>query len=795
MRWDASRPSPCQPRTEIINVLDPRIRTDLEAIRERLLEQGELLSTERLQACYALFRERFGPEVLAGSDGEELLNLMHLHGSQDSLVYWLEFKNDEEFPAHFGSISGGSALKFGLYRRKATGEWMTGPSQQQRVISQDEAAALARTHRDELIVGASLLDALPADPIVEDYKKLQGEMDAQAPTVSRLAWGHKYFSLLYPDKLDDYHAPEYAHFHLIKMLQTPLGNGEQRYIDAFLFRRIANTLSWPLNHLTAVLNARDGSPNKVWLFNTRIDGDDLWPQMRDHGLVVTGPSQLGPLDWLDGSSGQLDRLKQQLAEHPSSIGAVQSLPATARAIRDFVYAMEERDQVLAIDANTVRGIGEVMGDAYQRDSTGSPKAPHQRVVEWRDLDAWQAQFPAPPAFGVRRLGSKRFDLLVAIERHLLDAATALPKPRRVTPTRLTGLDGEIQAILNRKGQVILYGPPGTGKTWHARRVARELAAMHAFGQPYGELSEERRAEIEGLDNQPGLVRVCTFHPAYGYEDFIEGYRPRPGQAGQLGFALRPGLFKRCCEDAANQPDQRFFLIIDEINRGDIPRIFGELLTLLEKDKRGQSVLLPLSNEAFTVPPNLYLIGTMNTADRSIALLDTALRRRFGFRELMPDMSLLKGAVIADSIPLDEWLDALNLRILKHVGRDARNLQIGHAYFLQAAQVEPQPVTDLAQFRRILAEDIVPLLEEYCYEDYETLAEIIGKDFIDQGRRRFKRELFQPSNRDNFIQALLAPTPDLTTSVELSAVAAENADEASDGEAGDDPGTAAESQAD
>ena len=188
----------------------------------------------------------------------------------------------------------------------------------------------------------------------------------------------------------------------------------------------------------------------------------------------------------------------------------------------------------------------------------------------------------------------------------------------------------------------------------------------------------------------------------------------------MQFILRDGIFKKLCNDAQARPDHKFYLIIDEINRGDIPRIFGELLTVLEKDKRGKAILLPLTGRPFRVPGNVFIIGTMNTADRSIALLDTALRRRFGFIELMPDISILGDAMV-DEIPLGPWLKALNERICEYVGRDARNLQIGHAYLLEKGR----PVGDFAMFARILREDILPLLEEYCYEDYGTLEKITG----------------------------------------------------------------------
>ena len=151
---------------------------------------------------------------------------------------------------------------------------------------------------------------------------------------------------------------------------------------------------------------------------------------------------------------------------------------------------------------------------------------------------------------------------------------------------------------------------------------------------------------------------------------------------------------------------------------------------------------------------------MNTADRSISLLDAALRRRFGFVELMPDSSVLRDHAVG-GIPLGAWLDALNRRICEHVGRDARNLQIGHSYLLQGGRA----VKDMSALRRALRDDILPLLEEYCYEDFSALQSILGNGLLDVDNQRIRHDLFEDGQEAALVQALMEPCPEVGTSAE------------------------------
>jgi 5-methylcytosine-specific restriction enzyme B len=157
-------------------ILNETIASRIRDAKEKLAERDQILPSDRLAGYYRLFREKFGPERLSSLDGEALLDLMHDSSNRDSLVYWLEFKNDEEFPNRFGSIAGGSALKFGIYRRKETGNWVTGSPQKQIQLSVEQAVEIARRHRDQLLKGYELLETLPQDADNETYAQLQKDL-------------------------------------------------------------------------------------------------------------------------------------------------------------------------------------------------------------------------------------------------------------------------------------------------------------------------------------------------------------------------------------------------------------------------------------------------------------------------------------------------------------------------------------------------------------------------------------------------------------------------------------------
>lgn len=277
---------------------------------------------------------------------------------------------------------------------------------------------------------------------------------------------------------------------------------------------------------------------------------------------------------------------------------------------------------------------------------------------------------------------------------------------------------------------ILYGPPGTGKTFETVNYALSIIENRSLAELALEERNLLRKRFEAYQKK-GSIAFVTFHQSFSYEDFVEGIKPKV-KGEKVVYKVENGIFKNICKKALKAKkkgaSEKFVFIIDEINRGNVAAIFGELITLLEADKRAGkrealSAILPYSKTSFSIPDNLFVLATMNTNDRSVESLDVALRRRFTFVEMLPKPELipvLAKKPVAAGVDLQKLLLAINERIEVLLDKE---YCIGHSYFLN--------IETLADLKNLFSKKIIPLLQEYFFNDFGKIGLIIGKDFIEE----------------------------------------------------------------
>ncbi|MDQ2629113.1 MAG: AAA family ATPase [Actinomycetota bacterium] len=607
--------------------------------------------------------------------------------NQDNISYWMEYTT-----ARIGSIKGGSAHKHLIFKAK-DGSW----SFPKEYASADEAWSAIRAGFVEMLAAATDGNLDIADDI--------------AALISAPALRTKLLYMYFPNELIPVSAKtDIDHFLRSLGEQTPASTAVRANRQLLQALRTIPELSGLSNQELGFFLYHWDNPRSSQRIVKIAPGElaKYWQDCFDNGYICVGWDDVGDLTQYDTKDAFRDVFRGLHAYNgnESTVSRKANELWTLRELQpgDTVIANRGTTEVLAV--GTVNDVG-------YKFRTDRQEYQHTVGIDW---DASAGKKIDPVKAWATTTVSK---VPAALFRQLF--GTVPPKPIAADQSYL-----DLENALIRRGQVILCGPPGTGKTYMARRAAVWLLEGGSGSEGANALlaDEDALSTHEGALSKPPtnsekaarLTRV-TFHPSYTYEDFLEGFRPRQSDSGTMQLELTDGIFKRVCDTARNDLGHTYVVLIDEINRGNIPKIFGELITLIEKDKRGTTFQLPQSGDHFSVPANVHIIGTMNTADRSIHLLDTALRRRFQFIELLPDSEKLEGQTVG-SLDLRAFLDGLNDLVRDKFGRDK---QIGHALFYQDGKVIDTPEAFASVFRY----ELLPLLQEYLYNDYQALGDILG----------------------------------------------------------------------
>jgi 5-methylcytosine-specific restriction protein B len=500
---------------------------------------------------------------------------------------------------------------------------------------------------------------------------------------------------------------------------------------AILVGRNANGwLEWKTEDghpLSDYLDQTSWGPSRAWLVRgSNVSGQDLFPRLwLPDGLVTLAARRLRQGRGIEQGMSK-DRLRSVVEEDYDVTATYNQKQALVEELHSFLSRIRPGDTVCALSAGMLY-VGEITGSAEQVTSDDG-RANLRRPVEWSDAGHAYEDLPEElqQKLSVQRdvvdltavkdlidgLGVSDEELIEEAEAADRDPSVeipaitarwelALPEPDEALAKELLVHDAdwlrEIRDLLWDERQLIFYGPPGTGKTYLALKLA------------------------EFLGGGPEQVKLVQFHPSYAYEDFFEGFRPQEDpETRQVAFRLTAGPLRELADLASREGNRHVphFLIIDEINRANLAKVFGELYFLLEY--RNQTVRLTYSGDDFSLPRNLFVIGTMNTADRSIALVDAAMRRRFAFVELSPRTEPTSGLLRrwlarhgdGDQEPAD-LLDALNARI------GDPDFQIGPSYLMK-----PGVYRD-GGLERAWRTKILPLLEEHHYGEGVDVAQRYG----------------------------------------------------------------------
>lgn len=652
------------------------------------------------------FINHFGIEHLKSLSGKELLTSLFYNdkGNKLNLCYVLEM--DKDMREIFGSIAGGAAYKFGLFFHKKTQSWTCGSPAKPVKLTENEAIQKAEEIRNDLVAGAEIISSFGPLNSTADYEQLYKQLEHISGI--NTVWRMKYYQMLFPILFAPFYGQDIQLDVLHFLNQTPSEIPFIRMGQIALFSKKCNIPGIVFGHIwgrstnhnnksnDSETNTLSDKKHKLHYWMYTVFDDTSWMECQQKEIMVLGMDDIGDYSQYDSK----ESLRQELI---STYDNSTSRKNQALMAWNFANKLAINDVIFAKRSNTLVGKGIVTGDYIFDDSRQEYK--NIRTVKWLQIGEWEH----PGKSVAKRLTDitpytdyieKLITIFTPDELDDVDTQPEVDYPEYSSADFLSDVymseqDYEtLVNVLKMKKNIILQGAPGVGKTFTAKRLAYSII---------------------GAKN-PDRVQMIQFHQSYSYEDFIEGYRPT-----ENGFTIKKGSFYKFCKLAEDDDENDYFFIIDEINRGNLSKIFGELFMLIEKDKRGIELQLLYSDENFSVPPNVYIIGMMNTADRSLAMLDYALRRRFSFFTMKPGFNTIGFQTYQDSLKSDAFkkliscIKQLNSKIAADISL-GEGFCIGHSYFcgLTAKTATVQTLTSIIEY------ELIPLLKEYWFDEPEKI---------------------------------------------------------------------------
>ena len=585
-------------------------------------------SKSAIEVAIREFQEKFAPEKLAAIEDENLLtSLFYTVGDNtEALCCWLEHNADCR--EYFGSIAGGSAYKFGLFQKKDTGEWMTGSPQKPEVLSEEQALEIGKTIRDALVKGVDIINNAILDNL-SDFEKLDEDLkQGVGEQYYNLAWFHKYFSLICPEKLSGFHSNDWQ-THVLRCLR--ISPSEKYYARSAQLAKIENYAGMYYREFFAVVFEEFGGIKHFVRIGTKDDEKNYVAEWQQKSVVGIGWRAIGSLqDYVAGDGIDKDAITEKMMEeyfHDDKKTASRKAGELARFYKtnaDTVFVAMNGEKLIAF----VDEIGEYFYDA-------STAMAHMKAGKWHNKFADGDTLPDKSEGKLTSCYqlTNNENLMFLYEKYYYGEeaeSEELDNSEAEETYMPLVFNTEIETKYERNR--IVFGAPGTGKSYELKEDCEDL-----------------------LKDTNGSYERVTFHPDYSYSQFVGTYKPVMGADEKIRYAFVPGPFMRVYVEALKsgrtENPQPHLLLIEEINRAKVAAVFGDVFQLLDRDDDGVSEYEiqasedirkylasqlkgdPDNYQKIRIPNNMFIWSTMNSADQGVFPMDTAFKRRWNFEYL------------------------------------------------------------------------------------------------------------------------------------------------------------------